>query len=78
MKKAQIQIGARYTAKVSGRLTTVRITGESRFGGWDAVNVETGRAVRVRSAARLRAPAPARPTPQEVLEAAQAAKQRTL
>jgi len=54
MKKAQIQVGETYIAKVSGVLTTVRVTGESPYGGWDAVNTRTGRSVRVRSAARLR------------------------
>ena len=33
----------------------MRVTGESRFGGWDAVNVKTGRSVRIKSAQRLRA-----------------------
>jgi hypothetical protein len=57
MKKAQVQLGGTYVVKVSGVLTTVRITGESPYGGWDAVNTRTGRAVRIRSAARLRRPA---------------------
>jgi len=34
----------------------VLITGESPYGGWDAVNTQTKRAIRVRSAARLRRP----------------------
>lgn len=54
MKKAQVKIGGYYTAKVSGTVVTVRIQGESRFGGWDAVNTSTGRAVRIKSAQRLR------------------------
>lgn len=54
MKKHEIKIGSTYVAKVSDKLTKVRITGESPFGGWDAINTETGRAVRVRSAQRLR------------------------
>ena len=36
VKKADVKIGAVYLAKVSGKLAKVRITGESRFGGWDA------------------------------------------
>jgi hypothetical protein len=56
MKKADVQIGGRYVAKVS-RLTVVRIDREASTGGWIATNVETGRTVRVRSAARLRRPA---------------------
>jgi hypothetical protein len=54
MKKRDVQIGAQYIAKVSDKLTTVRITAESPYGGWDAVNTETGRQVRIRSAQRLR------------------------
>jgi hypothetical protein len=57
MKKKDIQIGGRYLAKVSGKLTVVRIDRESRYGGWDATNVATKRSVRIKSAARLRAPA---------------------
>ncbi|HPD17796.1 MAG TPA: winged helix-turn-helix domain-containing protein [Planctomycetota bacterium] len=59
MKKKEVVIGGRYLAKVSGRVVPVRITGESRYGGWDAVNVETNRAVRIRGAQRLRRPADA-------------------
>lgn len=54
MKKAEIKIGSRYVAKVSGALTTVYIDSESRYGGWNATNVKTGRAVRIKSAQRLR------------------------
>ena len=54
MKKADVQIGGTYKAKVSDKIVPVRITGESRFGGWDAVNTATGRSVRIKSAQRLR------------------------
>jgi len=54
MKKAEIQIGRIYIAKVSQKLARVRITGESQYGGWDAVNVATERAIRIRGAQRLR------------------------
>jgi hypothetical protein len=57
MKKNEVKVGGTYVAKVSDRLTTVRITGESRYGGWDAVNTKTGKAVRIKSAQRLRGPA---------------------
>lgn len=56
MKKNEITIGGVYAAKVSGKVVPVRITGESPYGGWDAVNTQTKRAIRVRSAARLRRP----------------------
>lgn len=54
MKKAEVVVGERYAAKVSGALTVVRIDRASPHGGWDATNLETGRKVRIRSAARLR------------------------
>jgi hypothetical protein len=57
MKKHEVKIGQTYLAKVSDRLTAVRITAESRYGGWDAVNTKTGKAVRIKSAQRLRAEA---------------------
>jgi len=63
MKKRDVQVGRTYLAKVSGRLAPVRITRESPYGGWDAVNTKTGRSVRIRSAQRLRRPVapPAKP-----------------
>ena len=57
MKKREIEIGGVYVAKVSGRLVTVHIDRESPYGGWDATNRATGRAVRIRTAGRLRRPA---------------------
>jgi hypothetical protein len=57
VKKQDVQVGKRYIAKISGKLTTVRLTSISSYGGWNAVNVATGRAVRIRTAAKLRKPA---------------------
>ena len=57
MKRAAVQIGSTYIAKVSGVLAKVRITRESPYGGWVGRNLATGREVRLRSAARLRRPA---------------------
>jgi len=54
MKKAEIQIGHVYRARVSGKLAGVRIKSESPYGGWNAVNIVTQRDVRIKSAARLR------------------------
>ena len=54
MKKADVSIGGRYFAKVSGNVVTVRIHSESQYGGWNATNTATGREVRIRSAQRLR------------------------
>jgi HB1, ASXL, restriction endonuclease HTH domain len=64
MKKDEVLIGNLYSAKVSGGVVPVRITEEVWLGeqhaGWKAVNTETGRAVRVKSAQRLRAQVGAR------------------
>ena len=57
MKKNEVVIGGRYLAKVSGRVVPVRITGQSPYGGWDAVSEETHRVVRIKSPQRLRRPA---------------------
>jgi hypothetical protein len=55
MRKADVSLGHIYIAKVSGKLTRVRLDRESPFGnGWIATNLVTNREVRVRSAARLR------------------------
>jgi hypothetical protein len=54
MKKDEIQIGQSYKVKVSGNIAEVRITGENPYGGWDGVNVATNRAVRIKSAQRIR------------------------
>jgi hypothetical protein len=54
MKKNDVMVGASYVAKVSGKLARVRIERESPYGGWEAVNAETGRRVRIKSAQRLR------------------------
>lgn len=54
MKAAQVRIGATYLAKVSNKVVKVRITGDNTYGGWNAVNLETGREVRIRGAQRLR------------------------
>jgi hypothetical protein len=54
MKKAEVQIGQVYAAKVSGKLAPVKVDRASQFGGWDCTNLQTGRAVRIRGAAKLR------------------------
>lgn len=54
MKKVEVKVGGHYTAKVSDKLTTVRIDAENPRGGWDATNTATGRKVRIKSARRLR------------------------
>lgn len=54
MKKADVEIGGYYVAKVSGDLQVVRVLKTSTYGGWDARNERTGRWVRIKSARRLR------------------------
>lgn len=61
MKLKDIQVGGRYVAKVSGKLTTVRIT-DIRESYWldrlktsiYAVNEASGRSITIRSPQRLR------------------------
>ena len=54
MTKSEVKIGGVYTAKVTNKLVQVRIDAESRYGGWDATNTETGKKIRIKSAQRLR------------------------
>ena len=58
MNKNEIQIGKAYLAKVTDKVVPVRIDAESRHGGWDATNLTTNKKVRIKSAQRLRGPAP--------------------
>ena len=57
MTKNEVKIGGVYAAKVTNKLVQVRIEAESRYGGWDATNLATGKKVRIKSAQRLRAEA---------------------
>lgn len=54
MRKTDVKVGESYMAKVSGKLAVVRLVDESPYGGWVAVNTQTGRKVRIKTAARLR------------------------
>ncbi len=54
MKKNEVKIGHTYTAKVTNRVVQVRINAISKYGGWDATNVATGKKIRIKSPARLR------------------------
>ena len=53
MKKADVKIGGRYIAKVSGKTAVVRIVGLLSYGGWSAVNEITHRQIAIKSAQRL-------------------------
>src|SRR5271169_6895751 len=55
MKKNEVKIGGVYAAKVTNKLVQVRIDAESRYGGWDGTNLATGKKVRIKSPAKLRA-----------------------
>ncbi len=70
MKKSEIQVGGVYIAKVSGKLTSVRvdmIRQNKGYGGgrypnkgsvhYDVTNLATGRKTTFRSAAKFRSPA---------------------
>lgn len=53
--KRDVEVGALYRAKVSTKIVTIRIIREHpRSGGWIAVNTETDRTIRIKSAAKLR------------------------
>jgi hypothetical protein len=55
MKKRDVVLGQVYAMKVSGRVQPVRLIAESPYGGWVGRNELTGREIRIRSAAKLRA-----------------------
>jgi hypothetical protein len=55
MKQRDVVLGQVYAVKVSGRIQPVRLIAESPYGGWVGRNEQTGREIRIRSAARLRA-----------------------
>ena len=52
--KNNIEIGAVYKVKVTGRIVPVQIVAENPGGGWDGVNIATNKRVRIKTAARLR------------------------
>jgi hypothetical protein len=60
MKKDDVKIGGTYMAKVSDKVVAVRIDAANARGGWDATNLSTNKQVRIKSAQRLRGPAPQR------------------
>lgn len=54
MKQRDVVIGQTYCVKVSGRIVPMRVTNVSIYGGWDGVSTVTRRAIRLRTAAKLR------------------------
>jgi len=53
MKKAEVKIGGKYYANVSGKRCEVQIDAEKPRGGWDATNLATGKKILIKSAQRL-------------------------
>jgi hypothetical protein len=54
VKKADVELGKLYLAKVSDKVVKVRVYAPCQYGGWYATNTATGREIRVKTAARLR------------------------
>jgi hypothetical protein len=69
VKNSEITLGGSYLAKVTDKVVTVRIDAVNPHGGWDATNMATNKKVRIKSAQRLRGPAPERQTPRARAEA---------
>ncbi|MCP4594517.1 MAG: hypothetical protein GY842_27615 [bacterium] len=74
MKKNEVKTGRKYLAKVSDRLTTVRIDRTHKGGGWHATNTATGKSIHIKSAQRLRGPAKIEPAGKPTAKAAKATK----
>ena len=76
MKKENIEIGAVYTAKVTGRIVPIQILAENPHGGWDGVNQSTNKRVHIKSAQRLRHRVPDSKVPKEKSDTPQTAAVR--
>ena len=53
MKKAEVTIGGKYYANVTGKKVEVKIDSEKPGGGWFATNLATGKKIVIRTAQRL-------------------------
>jgi hypothetical protein len=53
VKKAEVKIGGKYYANVSGNRCEIQIDAEKPRGGWDATNLATGKKILIKSAQRL-------------------------
>jgi hypothetical protein len=53
MNERQVKLGRVYTAEVAKRKTSVRIDEKHPDGGWKAINLSSGKPVRIKTAARL-------------------------
>ncbi len=72
MKNSDVQIGAMYLAKVTDKVVPVCLDAANPHGGWDATNLATNKKVRIKSAQRLRGPAPERDASQRARAVAEA------
>jgi len=61
MKTKDVEIGATYLVKVGQNLAPVVIVSENEHGGWNGESAKTGKAIRIKSAQRLRKRMPAEP-----------------
>lgn len=56
MLKKQVVFGEHYYIRDhDGRFRVIQIQGENPYGGYDAIKLKTGRTIRIKSAAKLRA-----------------------
>jgi hypothetical protein len=53
MKKAEVKIGGKYYANVTGKKVEIQIDSEKPSGGWNATNLATGKKIHIKSAQRL-------------------------
>ncbi len=60
MTAVEVKIGRYFAAKVSGKMTIVKIEAGSSRGGWTGKNIFTNRRVHIKSAVRLRGDVTAR------------------
>lgn len=72
MKNSEVTLGGTYLAKVTDKVVSVRLDATNPHGGWDATNLATGKKVRIKSAQRLRGPAPDRQPQQRTRAVAEA------
>ena len=54
MKKESVRLGSTYAAKVNGQIVPVLLEKANPHGGWDGVNLNTRKGVRIRGSQRLR------------------------
>jgi hypothetical protein len=53
MKKAEVEIGGKYYANVTGKRVEIQIDSAKESGGWNATNLATGKKIHIKSAQRL-------------------------